>query len=140
MIPSVEFPETIEVAGRRIPCRPPRMARVEGPPGDWPVPPLPTPGRLASWLGLTPAELDWFADCKRWNDREEERLRHYRLSWLPKSSGRYRGLEVPKPRLKAIQRKLLDGLVARFRRTMPPTPTGPAARSWDSPLPTRQSV
>jgi hypothetical protein len=88
------------------------MDRVTGPPGAWPVPSLPTPGRLADWLGLTPGELDWFADCKRWNDGEEARLGHYTLRWLAKSSGRYRLLEVPKSRLKAIQRRLLGGLLA----------------------------
>ncbi len=92
--------------------RPPRMDRVAGPPGEWPVLSVPTPGRLAEWLGLSLSELDWFADCKRWNESEEECLRHYRLCWLAKSSGSYRLLEVPKPRLKAIQRKLLDGLIA----------------------------
>jgi RNA-directed DNA polymerase len=87
------------------------MDRVAGPPGEWPVPSLPTPGRLADWLGLTAGELDWFADCKRWNEDEEVRLRHYTLRWLPKPSGRYRLLEVPKSRIKAIQRRLLDGLL-----------------------------
>jgi hypothetical protein len=87
------------------------MARVSGPPGTWPVPRLATPARLADWLGLTPPELDWFADCKCWNGGRVERLRHYTLRWLRKPSGKYRLLEVPKSRLKAIQRKLLDELL-----------------------------
>ena len=88
------------------------MARVSGPPGTWSVPRLPTPGRLARWLGLTPGELDWFADCKQWNGDGPEPLRHYTLCWLRKPAGKYRLLEVPKSRLKAIRRKLLDGLLA----------------------------
>jgi RNA-directed DNA polymerase len=104
--------ETADLLPQTISCRRPRMERVAGPPGTWPVPRLPTPGRLADWVGVTPRELDWFADCKRLNDDAKSALRHYTLRWLKKSSGRYRLLEVPKSRLKAIQRQLLDDLLA----------------------------
>jgi hypothetical protein len=97
---------------RTISCRPLRMTRSTGLPGTWPVPRLPTPSRLARWLGLTVPQLDWFADCKSWNGEDgAEQLRHYSLRWLRKSSGRYRLLEVPKSRLKAIQRKILGELL-----------------------------
>src|SRR5439155_10843878 len=33
-------------------------------PSPWPVPPLASPAALAAWLGLSPGELDWFADCQ----------------------------------------------------------------------------
>jgi len=52
--------------------------------------------------------LAWFADV-RGLERvvDDERLRHYRYSRLPRSSGPPRVLEAPKPRLKALQRRLL---------------------------------
>ncbi len=104
--------ETEDPTPRIISCQRPRMRRVVGPPGNWSVPRLPTAGRLADWLGISPRELDWFADCKRLNDDGLPVLRHYTLRWLAKSSGRYRLLEVPKSRLKAIQRRLLDDILA----------------------------
>src|SRR5207248_2095846 len=45
------------------------MAPAAGTPATWQVPALTSPGALAEWLGLDPAELDWFADYQR-------RLRH----------------------------------------------------------------
>jgi RNA-directed DNA polymerase len=88
------------------------MVKVKGCPADWLISRLPTPARLADWLGLTISELDWFADCRRLNEKGGARLRHYTLSWLRKSSGSYRLLEIPKSRLKAIQHKLLYELLA----------------------------
>jgi hypothetical protein len=99
---------------RRIPCRPPRMDQATGPPGGWPVPKVPTPGRLAEWLGLSVAELDWFADVRGWNPVAPERLRHYTLRSLPRPSGSCRILEVPKRRLRTLQRRLLDGLLSHL--------------------------
>jgi RNA-directed DNA polymerase len=88
----------------------PRMAA-----SPWPVPALPSPGALAEWLGLTPAELDWFADCQ---GREARLLagplRHYAYRWLAKRGGRARLIEMPKARLKAIQRRLLHEILDRI--------------------------
>jgi hypothetical protein len=74
----------------------------------WPVPRIDTVGDLAAFLGLQVGELEWFADV-RGLERvvDDERLRHYRYSRLPRSSGPPRVLEAPKPRLKALQRRLL---------------------------------
>src|SRR5580704_4154532 len=70
-----------------------------------PLPTCPTPAAFADWLGLSPPELDWFSDCHgRTAAAPPGPLRHYSHRWLPKSSGRPRLLEVPKARLKAIQR------------------------------------
>lgn len=81
-------------------------------PDLWLVPRLETPGALAEWLGLAPRELDWFAD-RRWltTSTSSERLRHYRSQWLKKRSGGWRLLEAPKPRLKALQRRVLHEIV-----------------------------
>jgi RNA-directed DNA polymerase len=72
------------------------------------LPPLDTPGDLAGWLRISPTELDWFADIAGWGGRSPaEPLRHYRYQWLKKTNGGVRLLEIPKPRLRAIQRRIL---------------------------------
>jgi RNA-directed DNA polymerase len=81
----------------------------------WPVPDLPSPVALAEWLGLSLKELDWFADCRgREADRPAGPLRHYAYQWRAKSPTRSRLLEMPKPRLKTIQRRLLHELLDRI--------------------------
>jgi hypothetical protein len=84
-------------------------------PAPWPVPALATPAALAEWLGFTVSELDWFADC---HGREAKvpagPLRHYTYRWLPKPSGKSRLLEMPKQRLKLVQRRLLHELLDRI--------------------------
>jgi RNA-directed DNA polymerase len=78
----------------------------------WPVPHLATTGDLAHWLGLSIGDLSWFADTRGLERLgRSESLRHYRYAWHAKASGGYRLLEAPKPRLKAIQRQLLDELL-----------------------------
>jgi RNA-directed DNA polymerase len=42
------------------------------------------------------------------------RARHYRFRWISKPRGGYRLLEAPKPRLRAVQRDLLDGILAHI--------------------------
>lgn len=77
------------------------------------LPELHTIGSVASWLGLSLPELEWFADCRGWECRRStSRLRHYRYRWLKKSSGRLRLIEMPKTRLRLIQRRLYDELLA----------------------------
>jgi len=71
-------------------------------------PALATSTALAEWLGLHPSELDWFADCEgRQVKAPPGPLHHYTYRWLPKPGGGARLLEIPKQRLKAIQRCLL---------------------------------
>jgi RNA-directed DNA polymerase len=91
-------------------CRPAAMTA-----SPWPVPPLPTPAALADWLGLTPAELDWFADRRGLlADIPPGPLRHYTYHWLAGRRGKYRLLEMPKRRLKALQRRLLHEILERL--------------------------
>jgi hypothetical protein len=93
----------------------PVMTPVPGPPGSWPVPKLTTPGELAQFLELEPAELDWFADCQaRERTAPSEPLRHYRYHWVARPSGLARLIEAPKPRLKHLQRRLLDSILAKI--------------------------
>jgi RNA-directed DNA polymerase len=100
------------------------MAPAAGPPASWPVPALATAAALADWLGLTPTELDWFADCHGHEAAVRPGpLRHYTYRWLGGAAGKRRLLEVPKERLKAIQRRLLHDLLERI-------PPHPAAHGY----------
>lgn len=77
-----------------------------------PIPPLATPGDLASWLNLTPAQLDWLSDTRRGHTRATgAKLQHYHYALIPKPSGKRRLLEAPKPRLKTIQRRILHEIL-----------------------------
>ncbi len=77
----------------------------------WPVAELSDAGALAEWLGLDQGELTWFADVRGLNRRLPPRLWHYRWAVLPRPGGRIRLVAAPKPRLKAIQRQILRGVL-----------------------------
>lgn len=81
---------------------------------DWDLPALPTSRDLAQWLGVTINELQWFANLK--NLPGGEKLRHYRYVVLEKrqGEGKERLVESPKPRLKALQRRILTGILDRI--------------------------
>ncbi|MFM0265326.1 reverse transcriptase family protein [Paraburkholderia sediminicola] len=102
----------------------PRVVRVlarppfQRPPPPWlhdvALPQLPTLGDLAAWLEVEPDELDWFAD--RWRVPAQSAatpLHHYSYKVIEKRDGRCRIIEVPKSRLRALQRKVLHGLLDR---------------------------
>jgi RNA-directed DNA polymerase len=87
---------------------PPVMSPVPGAPSGWGVPAILTPGALADRLGLTLEQLEWFADRWRPGSRPGSGpLCHYRYQWRTKRSSSPRLIESPKPKLKAIQRRLL---------------------------------
>jgi RNA-directed DNA polymerase len=74
----------------------------------WEAPAIGDLAELAAFLGLDGDALDWFADRREINRyARDEPLRHYRYAWLP-----HRLIEAPKPRLKAIQRLLLEQILA----------------------------
>jgi hypothetical protein len=82
---------------------------------EWQLPEITSPGQLADWFGLTPPQLDWFADVRRRNHRAPPGpMRHYTFHVLRKRDGRIRLLEAPKPQLKALQRRLLHDLLSRI--------------------------
>lgn len=102
----------------------PRVLRVlrrppfQRPPPPWlhdvALPQLPTLGDLAAWLEIEPDELDWFADRWRVPARNAGTpLHHYSYKVVEKRDGRCRIIEVPKSRLRALQRKVLHGLLDR---------------------------
>jgi hypothetical protein len=75
----------------------------------WDTPEIGDLAALAGFLDVDGDHLDWFADRREINRQaRDERLRHYRYRWLP-----HRLIEAPKPRLRAIQRRLLDDIVGR---------------------------
>jgi RNA-directed DNA polymerase len=90
----------------------PQMMPAFGPPSQWPVPALLTSVELAAWLDVTPDELDARADV--WG-REAKTpggpMRNYAYAWRGKRSGAARLIEAPKPRLRAMQRKVLHGVL-----------------------------
>ncbi len=78
----------------------------------WNVPTICSPGELSEWLGLTVSELDWFTDRRSFEHKRNQRcLRHYHYRTLAKRFGQVRLIEVPKPRLKALQRRILSGIL-----------------------------
>lgn len=92
-----------------------KMFPSEGAPRLWNVLALETRGHVAKLLGLSERELEWFADVGLLNPRSGvERLRQYRVQWRLKSDGTVRLLEVPKRRLKQLQRILLEVILQRI--------------------------
>ncbi len=87
------------------------MAPTAGRPASWQVPPLTSPGQLAEWLDLDLAQLDWLADCQGRTHRASGPLQHYTYRWLLGRKRKARLLEVPKAKLKAVQRRLLHELL-----------------------------
>ena len=91
----------------------------------WNLPPLETVADLATWLNLEPSDLAWFADLKRLNARDpaQPRLDHYLYRILSKPFSQLRLIEIPKPRLKQIQRQILTHI-------LDPIPLHPAAHGF----------
>jgi len=81
----------------------------------WQLPVLDDLGALGDLLELTTEELDWFADPRRLARLTSDApLQHYRVSHRVARSGAIRVLEAPKPRLRRIQRLLLDELLSHI--------------------------
>lgn len=97
----------------------PRICRY---PLTWPhvvlppsLPPLDSVGVLCEWLRLTPADLDWFADRNnRAAAHTRQKVRHYHVTTISKRQGGMRLLEVPKSRLKQIQRRIHDDILLQL--------------------------
>ncbi len=73
--------------------------------------PWDTVGELADWLGLAQNELNWFADLRQWQRLSSDGpLRHYQYHWIKKRHGQCRLIEIPKSRLREMQRRLLRSI------------------------------
>jgi hypothetical protein len=100
--------------------RPPRVhvwmaAPTEMGPRRWPVPVIDDLARLATWLGVRPAHLDWFADVRSLErGAGDDRLRHHHRRWIAKPDGSARLLEAPKRELKDLQRQVLHHILDRI--------------------------
>ncbi|NJC23926.1 hypothetical protein BJ994_003002 [Arthrobacter pigmenti] len=71
---------------------------------------------LARLLRLPAGELDWFADTRHWNRRaHSKRLQHYRYEWRSRPGRMPRLLEVPRPRLRELQRTVHREILAGLR-------------------------
>jgi RNA-directed DNA polymerase len=91
---------------------------------NWRLPEIATEGDLAAWLGVSVNELQWLADLRNLGaKRKEEKLRHYRYRILAKETGSVRLIEMPKPRLKEIQRRILAEILTLI-------PAHPAAHGF----------
>ncbi|CAD6533494.1 hypothetical protein LMG28727_03078 [Paraburkholderia kirstenboschensis] len=104
---------------------PPRVVRtLIRPPSQRPAPPwlqdavlpqLATLAELAAWLEVEPDELDWFADHWRVPAQQAATpLHHYSYMVADKRDGRCRIIEIPKSRLRGLQRKVLRGLLDKI--------------------------
>jgi RNA-directed DNA polymerase len=88
---------------RRWLSRPPSMGIM-----PWSVPPATTVAELGQLLEVDPRELEWLADTRRYLLRAKSPwLGHYHRTWLPKARGGHRLIEIPKPRIKVVQRRVL---------------------------------
>lgn len=107
---------------------------------SWGLPVIASEGALAEWLGVTPEELEWFADLR--GTAVSGALSHYHFRVLAKGNGAARLIESPKPRLKQMQRRILLEILNR----VPPHPAahgfvrGRSIRTFASPHVARRVV
>lgn len=78
------------------------------------LPDLQTPAQLADWLEVELGELAWLSG--RFRKEWEHKLgkSHYHYTWVTKRSGGVRLIESPKQKLKAIQHKILRGILDKI--------------------------
>jgi len=82
---------------------------------SWEIPAIRDVDGLAQWLGVSVANLEWFADLGQFESArgETKKLQHYDYQFRLKASGAYRLIEAPKPRLKELQRQVLVWMLDR---------------------------
>ncbi len=89
----------------------PRPAALSG----YRLPKLATGGDLANWLGVPIAQLDWFTGAiAKSSQPAKGPLAHYQYQWMMKRSGACRLLEIPKSRLREMQRRILRLILDRI--------------------------
>ncbi len=76
------------------------------------IPQLATPDALSDWLLLPTERLEYLADRhSRHEDHGDMQVNHYHYVLQRKKSGGMRVIEAPKPDLKAVQRRILHGIL-----------------------------
>lgn len=119
LLGDAEFQQTRAKYGRKIRiaewvAEPARMQPVSAA-SEWHVPLIETIADLADWLSLYPAELEWFADLKALGNKlGNSKLQHYVYRLERKRAGGFRVIESPKSDLKAVQRRILSGILDRI--------------------------
>jgi retron-type reverse transcriptase len=93
---------------------PPQIMRPAKAAESWEIPVITSIGDLAHWLALDTSDLEWFADLRRLAGKGDPRLAHYHYTAAIKRSGAIRLIEAPKPRLKALQRRILEQILDRI--------------------------
>ena len=107
---------------RRLLLRPARMAAPPFELAGLDLPRLPTLADLSAWLDLAPERLQWLiASAQNFREADGAPGRghcppglHYHQVLKKKRSGGLRLIEIPKPDLKRVQRRLLSGLLDRI--------------------------
>lgn len=91
-----------------------RMVPASGAPASWRVPAIRSLGELGDWLGLEGEELQAMR-APPWRERAvlEARHQHYHWQWIKRRNGPPRLIEAPKVRLKAMQHRILKGILAQ---------------------------
>lgn len=121
--PFIELPEVKRYCLDQ-PIRPPKPAWLAA----LALPELSSVGDLAIWLNEPVGAVRWFADQWRIARDERSRLQHYRYRWVPKRSGGWRLIEIPKERLRRIQQKVLRQILD----LVPPHPSAHGFRRGHS--------
>jgi RNA-directed DNA polymerase len=76
------------------------------------VPDLPTAAAVAGWLGMDAGRLGGIIRSLQYREQDQpRRFLHYAYRWVEKRSGGVRLLEIPKARLRELQRRVLHGLL-----------------------------
>ncbi|MGI4815915.1 MAG: reverse transcriptase family protein [Janthinobacterium lividum] len=99
----------------RLLRRPPQQRAPVAPLRHLALPQISTLADLAGWLNITGAELAWYAN--RWRVPAHSSAmphHHYAYRAVEKRDGRWRLIESPKSELRALQRKILHGLLERI--------------------------
>ena len=93
------------------PLPPPRSRAFDH---GWPVAEVPSVAELADLLELSDGHLAWLADVRGLERTvSQSKLRNYRYRTLPRRRGIPRLLEIPKARLKEVQRWVLRAVLDR---------------------------
>ena len=79
------------------------------------LPDLRSPAAMADWLNFSVTELKWLANAVPLTSADSQRMsQHYVCKWIRKRSCGWRLLESPKPKLKSVQRAIVDDVLAKI--------------------------